>query len=131
MQIIEYIKDKYLTWGTGLTKQERVWRKWQEENIVRHASTIENMFMNFKYIFPVSVEIFDLDEHVCWVPCKDFEQYCYPNRDLGNCAVYYFARGERNQWDGHFHFNEFGGGDQVFVATNNEIDAMMIALKYS
>jgi hypothetical protein len=50
---------------------------------------------------------------------------------MGDCAVYYFARGYRDQWDGKFHFNEMSGGDQVFVATNNGKDAMMIALKYS
>lgn len=129
--MIEYIKDRYLTWTTGLSKQERVWRKWQEETIVRRTNTIENMFVNFKYILPVSTEIFDYQEPFAWVPCKDFEQYCYPNRDLDNCTVYHFARGVRNQWDGCFHFNEFGGGDQVFVATNNEVDAVMITLKYA
>lgn len=129
--MIEHIKDKYLTWSTGLTKQERAWIKWEKENIVRGASTIENMFMNFKYIVPVTTNIFDLDEPFGWLPCKDFKQYLYPTRELDDNAVYYFARGERNQWDGRFHFNELYGGDQVFVATNNEVDAIMIALKWS
>lgn len=131
--MIEYIKDKWLTWRTGLTKQERVWHKWQDENIVRRASTIENMFMHFKYILPVSTQIF-ADGPFGWVslPCTDFKQYCYPNRDLDNCAVYIFARGYRDQWDGMFHLNDLRHEqDQVFVATNNEVDAMMITLKYS
>jgi hypothetical protein len=126
-----YIKDKWLTWRTGLSKQERDWRKWQEENIVRRANTIENMFMNFKYILPVSTKIFDHNEPHGWVPNKDFQQYMYPRRDLDNCTVYHFARGEKNRWDGCFHFNEFSGGDQVFVGTNNDKDAVLIALKYS
>ena len=129
--IIEYIKDKYLTWSTGLSKQERVWRKWQEETIVRNAGTIENMFTNFKYIIPVTTEIFDLDEPFGWYPCEDVRQYMYPERELGDNLVYYFARGSRDQQDGHFHIDDcFGEGDQVFIATNNDKDAVMISLKY-
>ena len=119
--MIEYIKDKYLTWRTGNDKQTRTWLKWEEENILQRARTIETMFMNFKYILPVTTQIFNHAEPFGW----------YPNKELGNNAVYYFARGERNHWDGYFHFDEMFGGDQVFVATNNERDAIMIALKYT
>lgn len=132
MWLIEYIKDKYLTWRTGLDKQERAWKKWSDENIVYRAATIENRFMHFKYIIPVSTDIFDFDEPFGWFPRKDFQQYLYPNKELDDCSVYYFARGYRDQWDGEFHLNDMRHDqDQVFVATNNEVDAMMIALKYS
>lgn len=130
--MIEYIKDKYLTWHTGFDKQTRVWRKWQEENIVLRATTIENMFMHFRYIVPASTKIFDLDEPFGWAPCKDFKQYLYPARELGDNAVYCFARGYRDPWDGRFHLNDMRHEqDCVFVATNNKRDAMMIALKWS
>ena len=129
--MIEYIKDKYLTWRTGLDKQTRTWLKWEDENIVHRARTIENMFMNFKYILPVTTQIFNHVEPFGWHPTKEFREYMYPNRELGDNTVYYFARGNRNQWDGHFYLDEISGGDQVFVATNNSRDAMMIALKYS
>jgi hypothetical protein len=126
-----YIKDRYLTWRTGLDKQTRIWLKWEDENIVRRARTIENMFMNFKYILPVTTQIFNHAEPFGWHPTKEFREYMYPLRELGDNTVYYFARGNRDQWDGHFHLDEISGGDQVFVATNNSRDAMMIALKYS
>ena len=129
--MIEYIKDKYLTWRTGNDKQTRTWLKWEEENILQRARTIETMFMNFKYILPVTTQIFNHAEPFGWYPNKEFSEYMYPNRELGNNAVYYFARGERNHWDGYFHFDEMFGGDQVFVATNNERDDIMIALKYT
>ena len=130
--MIEYIKDKWLTWRTGLDKQTRDHRKWYAETVVQHASTIENMFMNFEYILPVTTNIFDLDEPFGWDVCSDFQQYLYPNRALGDCAVYIFARGYRDPWDGKFHLNELRHDqDQVFVATNNSKDAVMIALKYS
>lgn len=132
MWLIEYLKDKYLTWHTGLDKHERAWKKWHDENIVYRATTIENRFMHFKYIIPVSTNIFDFSEPFGWIPRKDFKQYMYPNRELGDCSVYYFARGYVDQWDGKFHLNDIRHNrDQVFVATNNEVDAMMIALKYS
>lgn len=130
--MIEWIKDRYLTWQTGYNKEERVWRNWQEEHIVFRASTIENMFMHFKYILPVSTGIFDLDEPFGWSPCEDFKQYLYPTRSLGDNAVYCFVRGYRDPWDGCFHINDLRHDqDQVFVATNNKRDAMMIALRYS
>ena len=129
--VVEYIKDRWLTWRTGLDKPTRDYRKWYYETVAYRANTIENMFMNFKYILPVTTQIFNHSEPFGWHPTKEFRQYMYPNRDLDSCAVYYFARGERNHWDGRFHFNELFGGDQVFVATNNEVDALMITLKYS
>ena len=132
MQIVEYIVDKYLTWRTGNDKQTRTWLKWEEENIVRRASTIENRFMHFKYILPVTTQIFNHAEPFGWYPNKEFREYMYPNRELGNNAVYYFARGYRDQWDGKFHLHDLRAEqDQVFVATNNERDAIMIALKYT
>lgn len=130
--MIEYIKDKYLTWRTGFDKPTREWRKWYDGTVVHRAGTIENMFMHFKYIVPVSTNIFDLDEPFGWTPCNDFKQYLYPTRALGDNAVYYFARGYRDQWDGKFHLSDMRHNqDQVFVATNNSKDAMMIALKYT
>jgi hypothetical protein len=130
--MIEYIVDKWLTWRTGLNKEDRDWYKWQGGHIVERATTIENMFMHFKHIIPVSTKIYDLNYPFGWVPCEDFKQYLYPNRALGDNTVYYFARGYRDQWDGKFHLHDIRAEqDQVFVATNNERDAIMIALKYS
>ena len=130
--MIEYCKDKYLIWRTGLDKETRDYIKWREETIVQRASTIENMFMNFKYIIPVSTNIFNHSEPFGWTPCKEFRQYIYPSRALGDNTEYFFARGYRDEWDGKFHLNDMRPGqDQVFVATNNEVDAMMMALKYS
>lgn len=130
--MFEYIKDKYLTWRTGVDKPTRVYNKWYEETVVYRANTIENMFMNFKYIIPVNTDIFDLDEPFGWTPCLDFKQYLYPNRHVDNCAVYHFARGYRDHWDGRFHLNDLRcEQDQVFVATNNKKDALWITLKYS
>ena len=130
--MIEYIKDKYLTWRTGQDKPAREHRKWYSETVVQRASTIENMFMNFEYIVPVSIDIFHNDGPFPWNLCEDFQQYIYPNRALGDNTVYFFARGYRDQWDGKFHLNDMRHEqDQVFVATNNSKDAVMIALKYS
>lgn len=130
--MIEYVKDKWLTWRTGLSKQDRAWVNWRNENVVQHAGTIENMFMHFKFILPVSTDIFDRNEPFGWVPCEDFRQYLHPARALGDNAVFYFARGYRDPWDGCFHINDLRcEQDQVFVATNNEIDAVMIALRWS
>lgn len=129
----DWAVDRYLTWRTGDTKEQRDWHTWKEQNVVRQADTIENMFMHFKYIIPVSMNIFDDDDGMfgC-IPTTDFKQYLYPQRALGDNAVYTFERGYRDQWDGRFHICSMGGDcGQLFVATNNSQDAMMIALKFS
>ena len=132
MAMIEWIQDRYLTWRTGYNKQERAWNEWQQNTIVYRAHTIENMFMNFKYIIPVNTSIFDYSDPFGWAPCQDFKQYMYPVRELGDNAVYSFKRGYWNHVDARFHICDFAGDtDQVFVATNNDQDAIVIALKYS
>lgn len=129
--LAEVIKDKWLTFWTKKSKSQREWEAWAEVTIASRADTIENMFMNFKHIIPVTTNIFDLDEPFGWAPCQDFKQYLYPTRQLGDNAVFYFARGYRDQWDKRFHLNDMRHEeDQVFVATNNDRDALMIALKY-
>lgn len=131
MTFWEKVTDKWLTWRTGKDKIQRDWEAWAEITVVSRANTIENMFMNFKHIIPVSTDIFDLDEPFGWCPCNDFKQYLYPARALGDNAVFYFARGYRDQWDKRFHLSDLQSEqDQVFVATNNDRDALMIALKY-
>jgi hypothetical protein len=36
-----------------------------------------------------------------------------------------------DRWDHHWHIDEFGGEDKVFVATNSNEDATMLALRYA
>lgn len=124
----DYIIDRYLTWRTGKDKNQRDWEAWYEVNVVYRANTIENMFMNFKHIIEVSPDKFD---PFAWVPCEDAKQYLHPQRELGNNAVWRFERVRKDQWDNRWHIDELGGGDHVFVATNNDRDAIMIALKYA
>lgn len=127
----DYIVDKWLTWRTGKSKEQRDWEAWYEENVVYRASTIDNMFQNFKHIIEVSHEKFlDYAEPFAWVPCEDAQQYFWPHRELGNNAVWRFERVIWDRWDKNWHINSLGDEDKVFVATNSDRDAMMIALKY-
>lgn len=130
--VFEYLQDRYLTWHTGLCREDREFREWVDRTVVHNATTIENMFQNFRHIVPVSTRIFDLDEPFGWVPCSQFREFLYPQRPLGSNAVYYFARGYRDAWDGRFHISDLGAEqDQVFVATNSDPDAVIIALRWS
>lgn len=129
--IRERIVDWYLTRKTGKDKAQREWEAWYEVNVVYRASTIENMFMNFKHIIEVNPDTFFQFDPFAYVPCEDAKQYLWPRRELGNNAVWRFERVRKDRWDNRWHIDEMGGGDKVFVATNNDKDAMMIALKYS
>ena len=125
------LKQRYLTWKTGKTEEERAWIAWYEENVVYRASTIENMFMHFKHVIKVSPEKFFQFDPFTWVPCEDAKQYFWPQRELGNNAVWRIERVRKDQWDNRWHLDEMGGSDSVFVATNSEKDAIMISLKYA
>ena len=86
--------------------------------------------MHFKHIIIVNPDKFFQFDPFAWVPCEDAKQYCFPARELGNNAVWRFERVRKDRWDNRWHIDGMGGEDKVFVATNNERDAMMIALKY-
>jgi hypothetical protein len=129
--MIEWIKDKWLTWRTGKDKKQREWEAWYEVNVVYRASTIPNMFMHFKHVIIVSPnKFFDLCEPFAYVPNEDARQYFWPARKLGENAVWRFERVMWNQWTKEWDINGLGDRDKVFVATNSDKDAMMIALKY-
>jgi hypothetical protein len=129
--MIEWIKDKWLTWRTGKDKEHREWEAWYETNVVYRASTIPNMFMHFKHVIIVSPnKFFDLCEPFAYVPNEDARQYFWPDRKLGENAVWRFERVIWNQWTQSWDINGMGDRDKVFVATNSDKDAMMIALKY-
>lgn len=129
--IINWIQDRYLTWRTGKDRATREWEAWYEVNVVYRASTIENMFMHFEHIIIVDPDKFMVEDPFTWVPCKDAEQYFWPARPLGENAVWRFERVRKDRWDGRWHVDELGGEDHVFVATNNEQDAIMLSLRWS
>jgi hypothetical protein len=133
MGIKDYIVDRWLTWRTGKDRETREWEAWYERNVVYRAGTISNMFMHFKHVIEVSNEKFlDYNEPFTWVPCDDARQYFWPYRELGNNAVWRFERVYWNKWEECWHINDLEGcEDKVFVATNNDEDAVMIALKYT
>ena len=129
----ERIVDRWLTWHTGKDKSTREWEAWYYANVNFRATRINDMFKNFKHVIMVDVDKFtNPHEPFAWVPCDDAKQYFWPARELGNNAVWRFERvikypSTNNEWE----VNEFGGEDHIFVATNNDKDAIMIALKYS
>jgi hypothetical protein len=84
----DYIVDKWLTWRTGKSKSEREWLAWYEHNVVYRASTIPNMFQNFKHVIIVDPNKFMLEDPFAWRPCEDAQQYFWPARELGNNAVW-------------------------------------------
>lgn len=127
----DYIVDQWLTWRTGKGKEQREWEAWYEVNVVYRASTIPNMFQHFKHVIEVDADKFmDLSEPFSWVPCEDAMQYFWPHRELGNNAVWRIERVMWDKWENCWFINGLGDEDKVFVATNNDRDAMMISLKF-
>lgn len=133
MEIIDKLKDRYITWRTGKNKQQREWEAWYEDNVNYRATRIKDMFKKFEHVIIVNPDkFFSHEEMGWWIPCQDAKQYFHPQRTLGDNAVWRFERvikypSTSNEWE----VNELGGSDTVFVATNNREDAIMIALKYA
>lgn len=133
MTFWQRIQDRWITWRTGKDRAQRDWEAWYEVNVNYRATRIKDMFKNFEYIIEVNPDkFFDPYEPMAWVPVQDARQYFWPARELGTNAVWRFERvikapSTNNEW----HVNELGGEDHVFVATNDDADAMIIALKYS
>jgi hypothetical protein len=124
----ENLKDRWITWRTGKTKSQRDYEAWYNTTVVIRAHTAEDMFRNFKHILIVDLwKAFDV--HMFTELKDDLIQYRWPQRALGDNIVYGILRGEQMP-DGLFHLTDFGNEDRVYVATNNDQDAVMIALKY-
>ena len=131
MNLKERLVDWYLTRKTGKTKAEREWEAWYAINVNVRATRIKNMFEKFEHVIMVDPDKFFQFDPFVWVPTEDAKQYFWPARPLGENCVWRYERvinAPSTAWE--WEINELGGYDKVFVATNNERDAMMIALKY-
>jgi len=132
MSLKERVVDWYLTKKTGSTRAEREYLAWYESTINHRATRIRDIFCNFEHIIIVDPDKFFAYDPFVWALKKDAKQYFWPQRALGENSVWRWERVIRapstgNEWS----VNELGGEDTVFVATNSERDAIMIALKYS
>lgn len=120
--------DKWLTFRTGYTKSERESNAWKEKNLDQRASTVKGYFKGFKYIIQVDYDKVcrcDLNIH----PTPEFREYCYPQKSLDETVAIDIFRGIES--DGEWVLNDLSGTDRVYVATNNEEDALMIAMRFS
>ena len=133
MGIIDRWVDRWRFWRTGLTREERDYRQWCDQMINSRACRVQDIFRNFKHIVAVNPDKFlDPREPFAWVPCANARTYFWPQRPLGQNCVWTVEQVMRspstaNQWER----TSLGGETVVFVATNSERDAVMIALKWS
>lgn len=131
MTIVEWITDKYLTWRTGNDKAQRDWLAWYEVNVNYRANSINYMFEKFKHVIVVNPDKFFQYDPFTWVPCDEAKQYMHPVRPLGENCVWRIERVFWNSWQNDWIPNSMGDADKVFVATNSDEDATMVALKWS
>jgi hypothetical protein len=132
MKLIEQIKDWYYFKKTGYTRAERDYKEWYESTVNWRATRVRDIFHNFRHVIVVDPEKFFDYDPLAYYPKKEAQQYFWPHRVIGENAVWRWERVMRTPSTGNeWAVNELGGEDTVFVATNNERDAVMIALKYS
>lgn len=131
-RLLDWVQDRWLTWRTGMDRETRAWHSWYDINVNYRADTIDDMFKNFRHVIMVNTEKFtDYHNPFGWTPCADAKQYFWPHCALADTAVWRF---ERVAWDPvqeQWRINELGGVDHIFVATNSDSDAVVIALKYA
>lgn len=126
----EYIVDRYLTWKTGNDKATREWQAWLADNVNYQAHSVNDMFKHFKHIVEVDWRKFITDDGLAWVPVPEAKKYFWPERKMGHNAIWTIKRVSVGQW-GEWNINDCFGEDRIFVATNSDEDALMIALLYS
>ena len=129
----ESLVDWWLTKRTGKSKQQRDWDKWTYENIAFRSNTVHGTFYLFKHVIEVDPnKLFNMHEPFGWITVEQFKnKYEFPQRPLGDNAVWMWFGCEKDRWTGELVINEMFGADRLFVATNNDKDAIMIALQYS
>jgi hypothetical protein len=132
MKLLEQIKDWYHFRKTGYTRAEREYQAWYESTINWRATRVRDIFHNFQHVVIVDPDKFFVYDPFAWAPKKEAQQYFWPLRSLEETCVWRWERvvktpGTGNEWA----VDELSGGDTLFVATNNEQDAVMIALKWS
>ena len=128
---IEYTVDRYLTWKTKKTKKIRDYEKWKKETLFPSSSTVDEYFKNFKYVLTLSYGSVMTDYCPFFgnQPNAEFRTYLFPSREIGkHCEARVFRVSRYS--DNRYHFDDMGGSDLLFVATNSTEDAVMLSLKY-
>lgn len=125
----EWVKDKWLTWRTGKDKEQRIYEAWYSSMVNSKGHTAEEVYKNFKHLIRVDDKKF-LVHHMLTEPRDDMSEYRYPQRELGDNMLWSILRGETYTYGDEFYITDFGNEDRVYVATNNDRDAVMLALKY-
>jgi len=130
MKLLDDIRDRWTTWRTGKSRTEREWEDWYDKNVNWRANNITDMFKNFKHVIEVDATKFLWDEGTVWAPHPAAQQYFYPQRSLGENCVWRLERVSWSDWQKRWIINGIGSEDRVFVATNSDEDAVMIALRW-
>jgi hypothetical protein len=128
---VENVIEEWITYRTGKTKRERDIEEWMKTNTTSNAASIRVALKGCKHIIEVNWHKIYKDSHdfFGWSACKEFRDlYSSEVREIGDFAVVCSMRGVYDK-DLIFIDNTFGD-DHVFVGTNNEYDAITIALLY-
>lgn len=104
---------------------------WYKTHTWPAAPNIRQMLHGFKHILEIDPHKLEPQyRNGIWMPSDEFiEQFYFPYRNLGDHVILKFVRGVGTKDDRIFEFNELGF-DVWFVATNNDVDATFLALKY-
>lgn len=121
------VRDKYLTWRTGKTQDQRDREAWLDQNINHRAQTVREYYCNFPHIIEVNPDRF-LIFHLFVEPCPEAAQYLWPHKPLGEHAEWGIHRVID---DDDYTFNGLGDCDIVIVATHDPMIAAEVSLKFS
>lgn len=109
------------------------YRSWVTSTVISSAMTVDQRYANFKHIIEVRPELI-----LHYPDCSPFservddtfrQKYCWPNKPLGDCAIVEWVR--CTEFRGQLEIDDCFGHDRLFVATNNDRDALMISMRYT
>jgi len=131
-KLLKSVKERFLTWHTGLDTQTREYQEWEQSVVNRRADYVDTFFYGFTHI--IALDYYKVysnpDPFYGHTPTYDFLSYMYPNREGSTDRCYYHIF--RGNWENdRFYITDFGCGDQLFVGTNSAEDAVQLALRYA
>lgn len=136
MNLLEKIKDWYITKKTGMDREERRIRTWYNERTNYRGTYLKEIYHGFEYIIEVDpYRVLDFANPFGWNCLPEFKKYLYPALPLEESSSWAWVRGfwEYDCYTGRKRYvhNEIAGGDSLFVITNSKEVAVEIAVKYT
>jgi hypothetical protein len=104
-------------------------QQWLNTHINHRAHTVRACYAYYRHVIPVDYRATHIPDFMTWVLASELRDMSWPARSSEDAIMVVGRRVV--QIDNDWRIDDWAGYDQAFVMTNNDQEAMWIALKYS